>query len=66
MIPDLPKIAFVVATKDRPRDLRNMLASLAGQSVRPGHGKCSSPEKFMSGIRSAVTEFGPSGEGLSR
>ena len=36
MIPNLPKIAFVVATKDRPRDLRNMLASLAGQSVRPG------------------------------
>ena len=36
MIPGSPKIAFVVATKDRPRDLRNMLASLDEQSVRPG------------------------------
>lgn len=36
MTTNLPKIAFVVATKDRPRDLRNMLTSLAEQSVRPG------------------------------
>ena len=35
-MPDLPRAGFVVATKDRPRDLRNMLASLDEQSVRPG------------------------------
>lgn len=29
------KIAFVVPTKDRPEDLRGMLASLAGQTRRP-------------------------------
>ena len=36
MIPvDANNIAFVVATKDRPGDLRIMLRSLAGQSRRP-------------------------------
>lgn len=31
----LQKIAFVVATKDRPTDLRKMLQSLADQSIHP-------------------------------
>ncbi|MFB3893938.1 MAG: glycosyltransferase family 2 protein [Phycisphaerae bacterium] len=35
MAADPLKIAFVVATKDRPADLRNLLASLASQSRLP-------------------------------
>jgi hypothetical protein len=37
------KVAFVVATKDRPEDLRTMLRSMA--------------ERFMGGIRAAVEQF---------
>src|SRR4029453_15723924 len=32
------RIAFVVPTKDRPEDLRKMLASLAAQTRRPDQG----------------------------
>ena len=35
MSTDLASIAFVVPTKDRPRELRSMLGSLARQDVDP-------------------------------
>jgi len=50
------KIAFVVATKDRPEDLRTMLSSLADQSHRPDQVVI--VDSSAKPVRSVAEEFG--------